>query len=189
MNTFLATGIRASTLISIRISDIGTHEDIIFLQKLKNRKQQTIPISKSLKTVSSNMGVMEITDGKLIARSMLRSTVPEWKQLLSEELMEVAHAYGAECITDSDYEGWEYNPDSELRRLYFDLIREVLGHEMQEGFDGGGLETGFFATIPGMDIIEMQCTMSGLHSPAEKMDIASFNRMYDILVTLIERLP
>ena len=51
VNTFRATGIRASTLISIRISDIDTHEDMIFLQKLKNRKQQTIPISKSLKTV------------------------------------------------------------------------------------------------------------------------------------------
>jgi len=40
-----------------------------------------------------------------------------------------------------------------------------------------------------MDIIEMQCAMTGLHSPTEKMELVSFNRMYALLVTLIGRLP
>lgn len=51
VNTFLATGIRASTLVNIRVSDLDIRQDTIFLQKLKNRKQQTLPISKSLKAV------------------------------------------------------------------------------------------------------------------------------------------
>ncbi|MBQ2278389.1 MAG: aminoacyl-histidine dipeptidase, partial [Clostridia bacterium] len=66
----------------------------------------------------------------------------------------------------------------------------LFGHSMNEAFAAGGLEAGFFAGgVPGMDIIEMQCTMTGLHSPSEKMELVSFNRMYELLVKLIERLP
>ena len=49
INTFLATGIRANTLINLRVKDVDFKQNIIFLQKLKNRKQQTLPLSKSLK--------------------------------------------------------------------------------------------------------------------------------------------
>ncbi len=140
--------------------------------------------------LSSNLGVLRIEDGTLTVRSMIRSTTEEWKAILSEQLTAAADAYGAVCTVDNDYSGWEYDPDSELRRLYFEVVQDVLGHGMQESFAAGGLEAGFFAAgVPGMDIIEMQCTMSGLHSPSEKMELASFNRMYDLLVKLIERLP
>ncbi len=140
--------------------------------------------------LSSNLGILKIGDGKLVVNSMLRSTAVEWEEFLAEQLTTVCEAFGAECSTDSQYSGWEYNPDSELRRLYFEAVQEVLGHEMTETFAAGGLEPGIFSgRIPDMDIIEMQCTMSGLHSPSEKADIASFNRMYDVLVKLIERLP
>lgn len=42
MNSFLATGIRANTLIKIRIAGVDFDHDIIILKKLKNRKQQII---------------------------------------------------------------------------------------------------------------------------------------------------
>ena len=51
INTFLATGVRASTLLSIRITDLDFEQNTILLTKLKNRKQQMIPISKALKDI------------------------------------------------------------------------------------------------------------------------------------------
>ena len=51
VNTFLATGIRANTLVNIRIGDVDFGHDLIILKKLKNRKQQIIPLSSSLKDV------------------------------------------------------------------------------------------------------------------------------------------
>ena len=51
INTFLATGVRASTLLAIRISDIDFKQNTILLTKLKNRKQQMIPLSEALKKV------------------------------------------------------------------------------------------------------------------------------------------
>lgn len=49
INTLMATGIRASTLVSLRIRDIDFEHDSIHLTKLKNRKQQFVPLSKALK--------------------------------------------------------------------------------------------------------------------------------------------
>jgi len=51
VNTLLATGIRASTLINMRVGDIDFKQNIIFLKKLKNRKQQTLPLPTELKSV------------------------------------------------------------------------------------------------------------------------------------------
>ena len=51
VNLLLATGIRANTVIHLKISDVNFQDDTIFLSKLKNRRQQTIPISTSLKNV------------------------------------------------------------------------------------------------------------------------------------------
>ena len=51
INYVMATGNRISTIISIKIGDIDFDSDTIILKKTKNRNQQVIPISNSLKRV------------------------------------------------------------------------------------------------------------------------------------------
>ena len=51
INTLLAMSIRANTLVNMKVSDIDFKQNIIFLQKLKNRKQQTLPLPTALKSV------------------------------------------------------------------------------------------------------------------------------------------
>lgn len=51
INMLIATRIRAGTLISIKICDLDFENNCIHLRKLKNRKQQFIPMSSSLKSV------------------------------------------------------------------------------------------------------------------------------------------
>lgn len=50
VNTFLATGIRASTLVNLHVEDVDFQKNIIYLHKLKNRKQQTLPLTPALKS-------------------------------------------------------------------------------------------------------------------------------------------
>lgn len=51
INLLVATGVRASTVVNIKISDVDFEHNIIRLRKLKNRKQQFVPISTALKEV------------------------------------------------------------------------------------------------------------------------------------------
>ena len=53
INLLVATGVRASTVVNIRVSDVDFEHNIIRLRKLKNRKQQFVPISTALKEVLS----------------------------------------------------------------------------------------------------------------------------------------
>ncbi len=48
INLLIATGVRASTVVNIKIADVDFDHNIIRLRKLKNRKQQFVPMSSSL---------------------------------------------------------------------------------------------------------------------------------------------
>ena len=48
VNLLVATGVRANTVVNIKICDVDFEHGIIRLRKLKNRKQQIIPISTAL---------------------------------------------------------------------------------------------------------------------------------------------
>ena len=45
INLLVATGVRASTVVNIKIRDVDYDHNIIRLRKLKNRKQQFVPMS------------------------------------------------------------------------------------------------------------------------------------------------
>ena len=51
VNYFVATGNRASTVVNLRVKDIDFEKMTIFLAKVKNRWQQFVPLSGSLKDV------------------------------------------------------------------------------------------------------------------------------------------
>ena len=53
INLLVATGVRASTVVNIKIVDVDFEHNIIRLRKLKNRKQQFIPMSSSLNAALS----------------------------------------------------------------------------------------------------------------------------------------
>ncbi|HIW21848.1 MAG TPA: tyrosine-type recombinase/integrase [Candidatus Dorea intestinavium] len=61
INYLLGTGNRISTALSVRIGDIDFDNDVITLTKLKNRKQQVIPLSHTLADVLSDY--LEIRGG------------------------------------------------------------------------------------------------------------------------------
>lgn len=51
INYLVGTGNRASTVINLRVKDIDFENMTIFLTKLKNRRQQFVPLSPSLKII------------------------------------------------------------------------------------------------------------------------------------------
>ena len=53
-----------------------------------------------------------------------------------------------------------------------------------------GLETSEFgATYPGLDMISVGPTIERVHSPDERLEIASVGKVYDLLVTTLRRIP
>ena len=138
---------------------------------------------------SDNLGVARLESGKIILRTMLRSIGDEWLDELEKRMRLTASLFGANCRVESVYPGMRYQQQSRLRQMYAQLVREETGAELSQRSTHGGMEVGYFATrIPGVDIVSLACNAQGCHSPSERMELASFQRVYGRLRRLLERL-
>ena len=138
--------------------------------------------------LSDNVGTLRVSDGRMTVQCMIRSANAEYRDQLSEQVEAVGAAFDAEIAIESDYPGMEYNPNSAMRGLFAQLVREEFGCELREESTHGGMEIGYFArSIPGVDIVTLGPVSEGCHSPSERMNLESFNRMYGVLTKLVER--
>lgn len=87
------------------------------------------------------------------------------------------------------YPGWTPNPDSELLKVAVESYQSLFGREPVVRSIHAGLECGLFLEkYPDMDMISFGPTLRGVHSPDEKVNIATVERWWRHLVDILERL-
>lgn len=147
------------------------------------------PERPGIVALSDNVGVLTQAEGAWKVQCMIRSASAEHRDLLKEQILAVGEAFGTTAHVDSDYPGMEYNPHSKMRALFAQVLSDMLGRELVEFSMHGGLEIGYFSrSVLGLDITTLGPIAEGGHSPSERMNLASFNRMYDVLRELLARL-
>ena len=143
----------------------------------------------NLVIASDNIGVMRLKDGKCIVNSSIRSPIECCRDEISDEIELLGKMFGFTTANLNDYPGWNYEADSKLRKIYSDVLKEKLGKELKERATHGGLEAGVIkGMLPDLDIITLGPIATGEHTPEEMMNIASFYKMYDVLVYLLSKL-
>ena len=76
------------------------------------------------------------------------------------------------------YPGWAYRPDSALRELMVQVYREMYGQEPVVEAIHAGLECGLIsAKLPGLDCVSIGPNLLDIHTPRERMEIASVQRV------------
>ncbi len=144
---------------------------------------------EGLTTVSLNMGGVRVQEGKLVIHFSLRSPMQSAREDMSRKLELISEVYGAECAVTNDYPGWNYDQESPLRKAFAEYYLEKTGKEIVEEATHGGLETGVFKGYnEKLDIISVGPEIRDLHTPDERMDLASFLRIYEILKGFIASL-
>lgn len=139
-------------------------------------------------TASLNLGVLTQGEREVAFDYCLRSPLQSLREEMAREIEAISSIFGGYIQVTSDFPGWSYSADSPLR----EALRAVLkdrGQPLQEMAIHGGLETGIFkGRYPQMDIITYGPIATGAHTPEEKLDLGSFQRGYDVLVKLLERI-
>ena len=138
-------------------------------------------------TVSSlNAGVVITEDDRFIIEDLIRSAITSHTDTLISQLELLGSVYGFEVCIGERYSGWNFSANSELREVLRDVLAK-RGKQLIERATHGGLETGVFkGLIPDMDIITYGPIAEGEHTPDEKLDLASFDRSYEILTEVLE---
>ncbi len=146
-------------------------------------------VIEGLTTVSLNMGVVRTLDESITIDYSIRSPLQSVREELALQLELIASIYNAYVEVSSDYPGWDYDPHSKLREQFKQFYQNYTGKPLREVATHGGLETGVFKSkIPELDIITMGPNMADIHTPDERLDIESFAKTYQLLVSFIETL-
>lgn len=137
---------------------------------------------------STNLASVKIPEpGKIVITTSQRSSVESAKRDIADRVASVFALAQAEVVHTDGYPGWAPNPHSPLVRKAAAIYQEMFGNTPKIKAIHAGLECGLFLTrYPGLDMISTGPTLRGVHSPAERVEVASVLKVWDYLRRLVE---
>lgn len=139
---------------------------------------------------STNMGIVRGEDGKLEVTCFVRSSVDTALDDLGQMITSVWDLAGREVTFSGRFAGWRPNANSPILGLMRDVYKELFGQEAQVVALHAGLECGSIsAKYPHMDAISIGPTLQAVHTPNERLEIASVKKLYDFLLETLQRIP
>ena len=137
---------------------------------------------------SRNLGIIRTSDGEVDLIFSSRSPKESLLEASIDYLDAVAELCGASAEHYSRYPGWAYAKQSPLRDRYVEVARRVLGREPQVVAIHAGLECGIIKSrLPDMDMISIGADAENIHTPDEKLGLASCARLWQIVTGMLEK--
>ncbi len=106
---------------------------------------------------------------------------------VAEGVKGIAEGNGLKYKEGGSYPGWKPNLDSELLRVIKERYEELFGEAPEVKAIHAGLECGIIGEkFPGMDMVAMGPQLEHPHSPEERVDIETMERVYKLVVAVLE---
>lgn len=167
----------------------STRRVISYLTICPNGVQGFARKLENLVETSLSLGVIVTEDTCIRTCSLVRSSMESQKQHLKEVLGQCAKLVGAKTEARNEYPAWQYNPDSEIRKVMEHTYKEMFGKDPVVSAVHAGLECGLFlGKRPDLDCVSFGPNMYDIHSFNERIDIASTERMWDYLKAVLSKL-
>lgn len=127
-------------------------------------------------------------DGNIVrVGTMQRSSVDSEKELIQQRVAATFKLAGAEVVPSDGYCGWKPDVNSPLKEICVAAYRKLFNKEPIVHAIHGGLECGLFTRkFPHIDMIAFGPTIVGPHAPGEKLDLASLERFYSVLLEVLK---
>jgi dipeptidase D len=93
---------------------------------------------------------------------------------------------GASVRHSDGYPGWTPEPDSPILKVTVDSYKKLFGSEPVVKAIHAGLECGLFKEkYPQLDMVSFGPTITGAHSPAERIEISTVEKFWKLLIEVI----
>lgn len=162
--------------------------DLIFLlpNGFKHRSMKFLDLT----ITSLNLGIIRTTEQDLTLTISIRSALKSGIGNLINEIACLTEIFDASYQIQAYYPGWNFSEVSDLRDKLDGVIKELYpGQKLELIAAHGGSECGVFKEMhPEMDIVLIGPITRYIHTPDEELDLASFDRTYQLLTTFISRL-
>ena len=138
---------------------------------------------------SLNLGRLYGDENALHASFMVRSSVNSQKDAVASRLALLTEMLGGTTEQPSSYSAWQYRADSPLRDLMAKIFCEQYGHEPRIAALHGGLECGILSgKMPELDCVSLGPDLTDIHTPRERLHIASTQRTWKLVLETLKRL-
>jgi dipeptidase D len=149
------------------------------------RMSDAIP---GLVETSTNVAVLTQGPRALTLATSQRSLVATCIAEMVATVRTILELGGAEVTGVDPYPGWKPNMDSAVLRLAVDTYRDLYGREPKVEAIHAGLECGIIGEkLPGMDMVSLGPTITGAHSPQERVEIAAVAKYWEYLLAILKR--
>ena len=136
---------------------------------------------------SLNLGLLSLDTSGWDMTFSLRSSAPEGKPQLKAALRALAVSAGAETEERGDYPAWTYRADSPLRERMERIYTEKFGCAPEVVSIHAGLECGILAEkLPGLDCVSFGPDITDIHTPNERLHIASVQRTWEFVKEILK---
>lgn len=157
------------------------------LMNLPNGIQSMSSAIPELVETSLNMGKLTIEDHKVVMKYNIRSSKESAKAYLKNRTVAMFEYMGGYAKISGDYPGWDYKVDSPLREAAVKVYTKCFGKDPRIAAIHAGLECGLFGSkIEGLDCISIGPNLLEIHSFNEKMEISSVERIWKLLLGILE---
>lgn len=139
---------------------------------------------------SNNMAMVKIMNGEFFVKSLLRSSVDSAKAVLATKIEAVFALAGCKTEFTGGYSGWAPNAASPILHVMNKVYKDMFGKEPLQMAIHAGLECGILSgAYPYWDMVSFGPTLMSPHSPDERANIPSVQKVWDFLKAVLENIP
>lgn len=143
---------------------------------------------KGLVETSTNTASVKFVDGKIVVTTSQRSSVEIAKKNAMHSVEAVLALSGATVEHSDGYPGWTPNPNSSLLAWSIDSYKSLFDAEPKVRAIHAGLECGLFLEkYPHLEMVSFGPTLRGVHSPDERLEIATVDKFWRLLLDVLKR--
>lgn len=144
---------------------------------------------QGLVQTSLNMGVIRTSENTLSVTFSLRSSKKKELDNLQNQITDLATRNGGKIDFGGGYPAWEYKENSPLRDTLCNTYEKMYGQKMKVDIIHAGLECGLLSEkINGLDAVSIGPNIYDVHTPNERLDIASAKSTYEYLCEVLKNL-
>ncbi len=135
---------------------------------------------------STNLASVKFVEDKIVITTSQRSSSESAKEYAKLHVESVFVAAGCEVTHSDGYPGWAPNPKSTLLECTKEAYKRLFGSEPKVRAIHAGLECGLFLEkYPHLEMVSFGPTLRGVHSPDERLEIATVDKFWKLLVEVV----
>ena len=173
----------------VPMDEDSTRRTAAFLYCAPNGVERMSAEVPDLVQTSLNFAQVYTEEDRVVSRFMIRSSINSQARDVAHRVMALTRALGGEATIPTAYSAWQYRPDSHLREVMTGAFFTVYGTEPRIAALHTSLECGILSgKMPDLDCISIGPDVVNVHTPRERLRVASTWRTWALLRETLRRL-